>query len=147
MKVRASLFVTSAIALGLTAFPLAVKAQPNSSALAQVAPQREKVSLQNWGLSDTQRAQIREIREKIRAQLKSVLTSKQQEQLNAAMQNPQARRAAFHNLNLTQDQKNHMQQIMKSQETQIEGILSPQQKQQLQQYREKMPSLRQQNNQ
>jgi periplasmic protein CpxP/Spy len=145
LEVRALFFVASAIAFGLTVAPLAVKAQPESSAPAQ--NREQKGSLQSLGLSDTQKSQIREIREKTRAQLKKVLTSQQQEQLNAAMQNPQARRAALRNLNLTQDQKNQMQQIMKSQETQIEAILSPQQRQQLQQYRENMPSLRQQNKQ
>ena len=147
MKVKALSFVAGAIALGLTAAPTVVKAQPDSSAPAQVAPEREKSPLQSLGLSDTQKSQIREIRQKTHDQMKNVLTSQQQEQLKAAMQNPQARRAAFGDLNLTQDQKNQLQQIMKSQETQIEGILTPQQKQQLQEYRENMHSRRHQNKQ
>ncbi len=147
MKVRASLFVACAIALGLSAAPLAVKAQSNSSAPTQVAPQTQKSPLQSLGLSETQQAQIQAIRQKTREQMKNVLTSQQQEQLTAAMQNPQARRAALQNLNLTEDQKDKMQQIMKSQETQIEAILTPQQKKQLDLYRENMHSRRHQNNQ
>ncbi len=148
MKLKNLSLIGAAIALSLSATSLAVKAEANSSSPIVVAQSREKGgAMQRLGLTDEQKAKIKEIRSSTRAEMEKILTEQQREQLKTAMQNRQGKRGAFAALNLTDEQKNQMRQVMQSQKTQIDGVLTAQQKEQLQKYREEMRARRQQRNQ
>ncbi|WP_017316334.1 Spy/CpxP family protein refolding chaperone [Mastigocladopsis repens] len=145
MKLKNLSIICGAIALSLTATSFVVKAEANSP-LVIAQSQQKGGALQRLGLTDEQKAKIKEIRSNARAEMDKILTEQQREQLKTAMQNRQGKGDRFASLNLTDQQKNQMRQLMQSQKTQIEAILTPQQKEQLQKYREEMRARRQQRN-
>jgi Spy/CpxP family protein refolding chaperone len=147
MTLKKLLLITSAVALSLTALPFAVQAQTTSSPFLVAQVPQGKDPFQNLGLTDTQKAQIAEIRRNTKAKMDAVLTPQQREQLANARQNRQDRRNIKASLNLTEDQKAQMRQIMESKKSQIDAVLTAEQRQQLQQIRESKRSRRQQFNQ
>ncbi|MBR8835648.1 MAG: P pilus assembly/Cpx signaling pathway, periplasmic inhibitor/zinc-resistance associated protein [Stigonema ocellatum SAG 48.90 = DSM 106950] len=135
MKLQKLSLIVGAIALSLTATTVAVKAQTISSSPLIVAQASEHHSFwQSLGLTDDQKAQIKQIRHNTRDQIKNILTPAQQDQLKTARQNHQGWRQAKDSLNLTDDQKNQIRQLIQSQKQQIDGVLTPEQKQQQQQH-------------
>ncbi len=150
MKLKKLSLIAGAVALSLTAVPFAVQAQTTSSPFLVAQVPQGKGSFQNLGLTDTQKAQIAEIRRNTKAKMDAVLTPQQREQLANAKKDRQANRQDRRNfkasLNLTEDQKAQMRQIMESQKSQIDAVLTPEQRQKLQEMRANKPSRRQQFN-
>ncbi len=93
---------------------------------------------QELGLSDAQKAQLKQIHESTRQQIDAVFTAEQKAQLQQARQQHQKP-----NLNLSDDQKAQIKAIRENAKSQMDAILTDQQKQQLQQLRQQ----RQQNHQ
>lgn len=153
MKLKALSLLAGAIALTLTATPLAVKAQTQSSSPLVVAQAKEKGPWQSLGLTDAQKNQIQQIRRNTRTQIEGVLTQEQKDKLRAAYEARQAQRQAgqrprmgknFAELNLTEAQKTRIRQISESSKRQIEAVLTPEQQEKIRQFRENARQRRQQ---
>ena len=130
MKLKLLPMLAGAIALTITAAPVAVKAQSNQPpGQAQNGSQIAGVNL-----TQQQQNQLAQIRRDTRVQIDAILTPKQRDQFKVAMQSPQGRRAAFTAMNLSDEQKSHMQAIIQSAQSRAEAILTPQQRQQIQKY-------------
>jgi Spy/CpxP family protein refolding chaperone len=131
-------FLTSAIALSITAAPLVAQANPVAPSSQILAQASDKVSprFEKLGLTPAQRDKMAEIRRNTRAQVEAVFTPEQRQQLEAARESKQKRREAMAALNLTPEQKTRLQEIRQSAKTQFEAVLTPEQKQQLQQMRQ-----------
>ncbi len=87
-------------------------------------------ALEKLNLTDSQKTQIKQIRESAKQQMDAVLTSDQKtQQQQARLQHTRPK------LNLSDDQKAQLKQIRQSTESQINAVLTPQQQQQLQQLR------------
>jgi periplasmic protein CpxP/Spy len=158
MKLKSLSLIAGAIALTLTATSFAVNAQTASSLPLLVAqtPEKERGPWQNLGLTDAQKAQMKEIGRNTRAQIEALLTPEQKEKLQAAMQARQAQRQAgqrqagqrprkdFADLNLTDAQKTQMRQIRESSKKQMQAILTPEQQEKFKQFEENMRQRRHQ---
>ncbi|RAM50342.1 MAG: P pilus assembly/Cpx signaling pathway, periplasmic inhibitor/zinc-resistance associated protein [Hapalosiphonaceae cyanobacterium JJU2] len=146
MKLQKLLLIVGAVALSLNTVPFAVQAQTTSSPFVVAQVPQGKGPLQNLGLTETQKAQIAEIRQNTKAKMDAILTPQQREQLANAKKDRQANRQDRRNLkaslNLTEDQKAQMRQIMESQKSQINAVLTPEQRQRLQEMRANKPSRR-----
>ncbi|TFI52443.1 P pilus assembly/Cpx signaling pathway, periplasmic inhibitor/zinc-resistance associated protein [Mastigocladus laminosus UU774] len=146
MKLQKLLLIVGAVALSLNTVPFAVQAQTTSSPFVVAQVPQGKGPLQNLGLTETQKAQIAEIRQNTKAKMDAILTPQQREQLANAKKDRQANRQDRRNLkaslNLTEDQKAQMRQIMESQKSQIDAVLTPEQRQRLQEMRANKPSRR-----
>ncbi|TBR59139.1 P pilus assembly/Cpx signaling pathway, periplasmic inhibitor/zinc-resistance associated protein [Westiellopsis prolifica IICB1] len=146
MKLQKLLLIVGAVALSLNTVPFAVQAQTTSSPFVVAQVPQGKGPFQNLGLTETQKAQIAEIRQNTKAKMDAVLTPQQREQLANAKKDRQANRQDRRNLkaslNLTEDQKAQMRQIMESQKSQIDAVLTPEQRQRLQEMRANKPSRR-----
>ncbi len=85
------------------------------------------------GLSDSQLAQIKQIRASTRAQRQQIITPEQQQAFKTAIQNHQGFKAAIQAMNLTDQQKSDLKQVMESEKDQIKAVLTPEQQTQLEQ--------------
>ena len=130
------------IALSVAAAPFIVKAQaqtPDQPAPAQTTHQHHQGKWDKLNLTDAQKQQLGQIGKDTHDQIQAVLTSDQQAQLKAAMQNRQAgqarqgRQNLWASLNLTDDQKAKIKAIKEAQKARMQAILTPAQQQQLQQ--------------
>jgi Spy/CpxP family protein refolding chaperone len=86
-------------------------------------------------LSDSQKAQMRALRQKTKEQIMAVLTPSQRSQLASALQSGQSFRQAMRSLNLTDAQKQQIRAIRESSRQQRLAILTPEQRAQLEQRR------------
>ncbi|MEJ1932746.1 P pilus assembly/Cpx signaling pathway, periplasmic inhibitor/zinc-resistance associated protein [Nostoc sp. NIES-2111] len=143
MQLKPLSLLAGAIALTLTTTPFAVHAQTNSSAASVIAQGARKGPWESLGLSNEQKARIKQIMDNSRTQIEAVFTPEQKAKLEAARQarqaqrqqgqRPQAgRRGNVADLNLTQDQKNRIKSIRQSSKQQIEAVLTPEQRAKLQ---------------
>jgi periplasmic protein CpxP/Spy len=150
MKSRLSI-LAGIVALSLAAIPFAVNANTLTSQSQVVAqavegkPNRGKFA-QELGLTDTQKADLSEIRKNTRAEILKVLTPEQRTQWEAAKQNRQARRGGFKALNLSEDQKAQIKKIRQDSKADMEAVFTPEQKQKIEQMRQNRRSGRQQQN-
>ncbi len=148
MQLKLMPLLAPVIALAVTTAPLAVKAETQVTAPVIVAQEPDPVKgpYERLGLTDQQKNQIGEIRQKSRSQIEAILTQEQKEKFKTAMQNRQGMRGAIKAMNLTPEQNKQIRQIMQSSREQINAVLTAEQKQQLQELRENKPSQRQQGN-
>lgn len=159
MKIKLMSLLTGAVVLGFAATPFVVKAVTPSAApqlLAQVNNRgMGQGRFANLNLTQSQKDQMRRIRERTQEKIKAVLTSEQRRQYESAMQNRSfgrqndnedgnlsARGRAgrrFNNplasLNLSQDQQNQIRQIQRTSREQMSSVLTDAQRAQLQQNR------------
>jgi Spy/CpxP family protein refolding chaperone len=150
MQLKSLSLLAGAIALTLTATvaPFAVQAQTAFSSQFQVAQAAKKGPWESLGLSEDQKARIKQIQSNARAQMENVFTPEQKAKLEAARQERQARRAQrqpgerpeagqrrgkkMADLNLTDDQKARMRTIRENTKQQIEAVLTTEQRAKLQ---------------
>ncbi|MGH1393838.1 MAG: Spy/CpxP family protein refolding chaperone [Trichormus sp.] len=147
MQLKSLSLLASAIAITLSATvaPFAVQAQPAFSSPFQVAQAQRKAPWESLGLSEDQKAKIREIQNNARAQMQEVFTPEQKAKLEAARQERRGQRQAgerpqagqrrgkkMADLNLTDDQKARMRAIRENTKQQIEAVLTPEQRAKLQ---------------
>ena len=164
MKLKTLSLLAGTLALTLTATPFAVQAQQNPSSPQPRQEWQKKGQFQKLNLTTEQKAKIKEIRNNTRAQIETVLTTEQKNQLKSKKDERKAQRQQgqqgqeqrregrgqkgdiFDSLNLTETQKNQIKQIKESSKQQIDAVLTPQQQEQIKQRREEMRSRRQQRN-
>lgn len=133
--------------LTTTIAPLAVKAEPTTPMRQQMSDQQVKgrPGKAALNLTESQKAQMSQMRQETRAQMEAVLTPEQRQQLQTA-RNSRDRWAPLANLNLSEQQKNQIQEIRQSAKSRMEAILTPQQREQMQQLRQSRREQRQQQN-
>jgi periplasmic protein CpxP/Spy len=85
-------------------------------------------------LTDSQKQQIKSIREKTRQEVQSVFTVEQRTKLEAAGQSGD-RKGVMRSLNLSDTQKQQMRDIRKKSQEQISAILTPEQRSKFEQLR------------
>jgi Spy/CpxP family protein refolding chaperone len=117
------------IALVVAGAPMLAAHAQTPSTVAPKAGQR----LNRLNLTDAQKAQLKQIRETTKSQVRAVLTTDQQAQLDAARQSGGKHRGVMKSLNLTSDQKAKIKAIMKASREQMQAVLTPAQQAQLQQ--------------
>ncbi|AFY49744.1 P pilus assembly/Cpx signaling pathway, periplasmic inhibitor/zinc-resistance associated protein [Nostoc sp. PCC 7524] len=148
MQLKSLSLLAGAIALTLTATPLAVQAQTFSNSRFQVAQAAKKGPWAALELTADQKARIQEIQRNTRTQMEAVFTPEQKAKLEAARQERQARRAQrqpgdrpqagkrpgmkLADLNLTDDQKARMRAIREESQKQMQAVLTPEQQAKLQ---------------
>ncbi|KZL47927.1 MULTISPECIES: hypothetical protein [Cyanophyceae] len=149
MKLKPLSLLAGAIALTVTAMPIAVQAQMRSSSPLQLAqmPKNEKGQKGAWqrlNLTDAQKAEMQTIKSNTRAQIEAILTPEQKATLQAAKEARQGQRGkkGWANLNLTEEQKTQMRQIREASKEQMLAVLTPEQRQQMQEMRQNMRSSR-----
>ena len=129
MKMKAALLIPGTIMLmlatsgGIFSFTPAAVADPSH---AHAGAWESKLNL-----TDDQKTQIKQIHESAKEQIKAILTSDQQAEIQ------QARSQHIQpNLNLSDDQKAQIKTIRQNSFKQIQALLTPEQQQQLQQMRD-----------
>ena len=145
MKLKTLSLIAGTLALTLTATPFAVQAQQNPSSPQPRQEWQKKGQFQKLNLTTEQKAKIKEIRNNTRAQIETVLTTEQKNQLKSKKDERKAQRQQgqqgqeqrregrgqkgdiFDSLNLTETQKNQIKQIKESSKQQIDAVLTPQQ--------------------
>jgi periplasmic protein CpxP/Spy len=127
--------ILSVVATGV-AIPSIVIAQstpaPTSPSLTK--PQRRVGMWEQLNLSDTQKQQLKTVRDTTKQQIESLLTEEQRAKLAEAKQAGD-RKGAWRSLNLTADQKQKISEIRKRSKEQGLAILTPEQRTQLEQMR------------
>ena len=153
MKIKLMPMLGGLVALSLATAPFIIKAQaetPDQPAPAQTTHQHHQGKWDQLNLTDAQKQQLRQIGKETHDQIQAVLTSDQQAQLKAAMQNHQAgqahqgRQNLWASLNLTDDQKAKIKAIKDAQKARMQALLTPAQQQQLQQMQQQWQQKRQQ---
>ncbi|MDJ0533001.1 MAG: Spy/CpxP family protein refolding chaperone [Xenococcaceae cyanobacterium MO_207.B15] len=132
MQLQKISFIAVTIALSLAITPLAVKAETNSFSYQRVT---QVSQIESLGLTETQKAQLAEIRQDTRAEIQNILTPQQQEQFQTITANRDINRQAFKTLNLSDEQKSQVRNILLSTRSEVEEILTPEQRQQIKRMR------------
>jgi periplasmic protein CpxP/Spy len=126
--------------LALLASPIAasqVSAQPfDGMPKAGLIPPKLEQELK---LTDTQKTQLQQLREKTKTQISQILTPEQKAMLEQAKAERKMR-SLKGKLNLTETQKADMKKVMQSAKQELDGILTSEQKEILQQKREQWKS-------
>lgn len=168
MTKNLSLIVPGAIALILSATPILPSFSQSTAPVPGTRTEKTGPRMGKWGanlnLTETQKAQMKQIRESTRAQIEAVLTEEQKAQMQAAKQqrqaNRQQRQAAgqqgqtarqpgqrrggmFASLNLTEEQQARMKSIWEESRQQMDAVLTAEQRQTLQEKRQQMRQRRQ----
>lgn len=151
-------FLAGAVAFSVAAVPLMVKADAIHNGFPLVAQAQQQTPYKKGGqwaklnLSDTQKQQLRQIKEDTKKQIEGVYRPDQLAKLQAAKSQRQQgqrinRRDLMNSLNLDEGQKAQIKQIREAQKAKIEGILNDDQKKQLEQQRAQWQQRRQQRQQ
>ncbi len=125
--------IASAATIGNVIPSLAQTAAPTAATAKQHKHNGDWAKL---NLTDSQKAQLKSIREATKAKIDGVLTQAQKDQLAAAKGDRQAHGQAWKSLNLTDAQKAAMKQIRSEAKQQSDAVYTPAQLQQLQQMRQ-----------
>ena len=123
-KVLAIACVTMAV--GAVTIPNLVSAQNTTQNQSEKGMGRKDDVWKNLNLTETQKAQIKTIRESAKTQSQNVLTAEQRAKIAEA-------RLSGKPLNLTDAQKQQMKAIGESTKAQIRNVLTPAQQQQIEQ--------------
>ncbi|PZO40875.1 MAG: hypothetical protein DCF19_11165 [Pseudanabaena frigida] len=140
-KVLAIACVT--VAVGAATLPSLVSAQ-NTTTQTQSETRKPRKGNNGWAklnLTDTQKAQLKTIRENAKTQTQSVLTAEQRAQIEQARKSGD-RKGVRKSLNLTDAQKQQMKTIAQSTKEQIKNVLTPAQQQQLEQMKQERKANR-----
>lgn len=84
-------------------------------------------------LTQQQENQLAQIRTQTRAQIESILTPDQKNQLKAALERGDGMRNAIASIDLSPEQKTQLRTIFQSVRTQLADIITPEQRQQIRQ--------------
>jgi len=138
MKMKALSFLPGALMLMLAASPMLPSFTHAANAQTPNRGGRE-MKADQLGLTDTQKAQLKQIRESTRQQVDALLTTEQKEQLRVAKQQRQRPK-----LTLTEEQKTKMKAIRQAAKAQMDAVYTPEQKQKLQELHQQWQQRRQQ---
>ncbi len=133
MKFKFISLIAGAVAIAFLATPLGAKAQDTSSGPSPgvTQPTQHHSPYADLNLTQQQQDQLAQIKSDTHSRINQVLTSDQQNQLQAAIQAGQKRGEAFKSLNLSQEQMTQIKQIWQSSRQQMRAVLTPEQQQQL----------------
>ncbi len=131
------------VAVGTVAVPNLISAQntnttPNST---EKYKSRKGEAMKQLKLTKEQKAEMKKIREKAKADRRNILTAEQRAKMEQARQSGK-REGVTKSLNLTDAQKEQMKTIGTSTKTQVQDILTAEQKQQLEKIRQERKSQR-----
>jgi periplasmic protein CpxP/Spy len=140
MRFKYPSLLIGTIVLIIAALPFTVQAQNKLDSPIVIAELAEGGQLQRLGLSDSQKAQIEEIRSSTRSQVEEVITVEQREQFKNGVKNGQGLPAAMLSMKLTPEQQTQLQEILESSKTKFESVLTLKQKQKVTQFRQKIMS-------
>ncbi len=124
------LFVPGLAAIALYGAPAFAQGQPGQN------QQPRQEMLQKLNLSDSQKADMKRIREKAKNDIRALLDRDQQAKFDAAQQQKPTERGWMRSLNLRPDQKTAIRDIMKKSREDAKNILTPEQRQQMEQFRQ-----------
>ena len=137
MKIKTLSLIAGVFAISLTAVPLAAKANTTITTplqIAQTSPNHGRGGLfARLGLTDQQKADIKQIRQQTSSQRQNIITPEQEQAFKTAIQNHQGFKAAIQAMNLSDQQKSDLKQLMQSSREQIKAVLTPEQQTQLEQ--------------
>ncbi len=140
MKIKTLSLIAGAFAVALTAIPFAAKANTNLHTplqIAQTLPHSgRREFFKSLGLSDSQKAQLKQIRQATHEQIQQIITPEQQQAFKTAMQNHQGFKAARQAMNLTPQQQSDLKALRISSREQMKAVLTPDQQTQLEQLRQ-----------
>ncbi|MDB9466004.1 Spy/CpxP family protein refolding chaperone [Dolichospermum circinale] len=158
MKLKTLSLLAGTLALTLIATPFAVQAQNNPPLPQPGQELQERGPFKHLNLNSEQKAKMKEIHTNTRAQIDTILTTEQKNQLKTAMEKRKAERQQrqrqhhsghekkgdiFNSLNLTDKQKDQIKQIHDSERQKMQAILTRQQQTQMKKFRGEMRSRRQ----
>jgi periplasmic protein CpxP/Spy len=158
MKRKLMPMLIGAIALTLTAAPLAVHAQDYDYETPTYGQGQNQGRGRFAGinLSQNQRDQMTRIRQDTQDRIQRILTPAQRQQLQSLRQNRrqqgmaraqgQRGRGILSSLNLSEDQRRQLRDVMKDSKSRMEAVLTPQQREQMQQNIQNRRARRQQSN-
>ncbi|MEM1370390.1 MAG: hypothetical protein AAGG02_20795 [Cyanobacteria bacterium P01_H01_bin.15] len=133
---KISRFLTRFLALSLgatTLLPLA----------AIAGPEGRRAALSKLNLTETQKTELRELRQSTRDRTQSVLTDEQQAELKAAHESGIRGRQAMRSLELSEQQRTEILQIRDDSRAQRNSILTDEQLQELKNMRQERRKQRQ----
>jgi periplasmic protein CpxP/Spy len=130
MKTLAFL-LPGAIALCLSALPLAAQASPTQ--IAAQSTQTKAGPMNGVKLTDVQRAKMQEIRQRSAQQINGLLRPDQKDKYKAARQQGLSQQKALQSLGLDSSQKTQIKKIMQAARQDIQKVLTPEQVEQIRQ--------------
>ena len=128
------------VAVGAVTIPNLVSAQ-NTTQNRTEKRMSHKEAWKKLNLTDTQKAQLKTIRESAKTQSQNVLTAEQRVKIAAARQSGDFK-GVRKSLNLTDAQKQQMKAIAESTKAQMKNVLTPAQQQQLEQMKQERQNRR-----
>ncbi|BAZ16616.1 hypothetical protein NIES4071_84940 [Calothrix sp. NIES-4071] len=150
-------FLVGAVAFSVATVPLIVKADAIHKGFPLIAqgeqtPYKKGGNWANLNLTDTQKQQLRDIKQETRSLIEKVYTPDQLAKLEAAKSQRQQgqrtnRRELMQSLNLNEDQKARIKQIREAQKAKMDSVFTADQKRQLEQQRAQWQQKRQQRQQ
>lgn len=133
MKRQILSLLAGAAVLSLAIAPAMVNAEPGGD--RQGPPKMERVFSQ-LNLTDAQKSQLEQIRDRTREQIGNILTPAQREVVQSALSNGQTPREAMRSANLSSEQREQIRSIHRASRDQMKNVLTEQQRQQLEQMRQ-----------
>jgi Spy/CpxP family protein refolding chaperone len=130
MRLKTGALIAGIVAVGISAVPIVLQAQPNPDR----SDRPEPVEL---NLTAAQKAQIAKIGEEARTQIDRILTTEQQAQVKAGMEQTHQKGVgqAEPPIQLTPEQNTQLDQIMQASRQRMEAVLTLDQLQKLRQGR------------
>jgi periplasmic protein CpxP/Spy len=130
------------IALCLSALPIAAQAAPASPGLPTVQAKAGQTAgpMSGIQLTDVQRTQMKQIRQRSAQQINDVLRPDQKDKYKAARKQGMAQRQALQSLGLDANQTAQIKKIMQTARQDLQKVLTPEQREQLRQNRRSQQS-------
>ena len=125
--------MATAISLTIAAGAVAPSFAQSTTPTTPTTKQHKHGGWSKLNLTDSQKAQLKSIRESSKAQIDAILTQPQKDQLAAAKGDRKQHREVWKSLNLTDAQKASIKQIRSDSKQKMDTVLTPEQRQQLQQ--------------
>lgn len=133
MKLKLSSLIIGMAAVTVLTTPMVANAQLNRP---QSQEQLEE-TFRELNLTESQKAQLQNIKQETRSQMAEILSQEQQETLQNAIASGQSRREAMMSLNLSRNQMFKVRSFMQSEREKIKNVLTEEQRERL---REEMES-------
>ncbi|AFY74372.1 hypothetical protein Syn7502_02387 [Synechococcus sp. PCC 7502] len=144
MKLSSSFIAVNTLAL-IFLTPAIAFSQPSDRPPEQNRPEFKQLDWQRLdrelNLTETQKQQMKALRDNTRTQINAVLTTEQKSQLEAAIKSGTNPRQAMRSLNLSDAQKTRIKAIKESEKAKRDALLTSEQKQKLEKLRASRPQL------
>lgn len=135
MKAKLISVLISTAILGATAS--ISNAQPPSISPANIQIENGVPSIPGIEVSEEQKEKLKELKEEARSRISEILTSEEQDSLQAAMETGTNPREVIKSLNLSREEKKKLRSIQKWQREELSNILTDEQKEKLMEMRQR----------